>query len=68
MPRCQNCGNHVTPDYARVFTPTDVDQPRVCPNCPDKIRVNGHIRDARATRWNDTEKPPNDAETEAGEI
>lgn len=50
MPRCQNCGNHVTPDYARVFSPDDVDGVRACPDCPDKIRVNGEIRDARASR------------------
>lgn len=66
MPHCQNCGSHVTKDYARVFTPDDVDQPRCCPECPDKLRDNGRIRDARATREN-TEAPTTyDAEKAGG--
>lgn len=50
MPHCQNCGAHVTKDYARVFTPNDVDEVRACPNCPDRIRVDGQVREARSTR------------------
>jgi hypothetical protein len=50
MPECANCGGIVSAQYARVFTPSDVEQPRACPNCPDKIRDNGTIRDARAPR------------------
>jgi len=38
MPECQNCGSFVTDAYARVFTPTDQGEPRVCPNFEDKIR------------------------------
>lgn len=50
MPTCQNCGAFVTQEYARVFTPNDVDEPRVCPNCPDKIREGAEIREARTNR------------------
>lgn len=65
MPHCQNCGSHVTKDYARVFTPNDVDEPRVCPNCPDKIRDKGKVRDARATR--DSRTDPAEFESENAE-
>lgn len=47
MPDCQNCGAFVTETYARVFTPTEVAQPRVCPNCENKLRDGAQIRDAR---------------------
>jgi len=50
MPECQNCGAFVTAAYARVFTPTGVDDPRVCPNCEDKIRDGADVREARSTR------------------
>jgi hypothetical protein len=50
MPECQNCGSFVTRAYARVFTPTSVDDPRVCPNCEDKIRDGADVREARSTR------------------
>jgi transcriptional regulator with XRE-family HTH domain len=51
--RCQNCGAHVSRSYAAVFTPEDVEQPRVCPCCPDKIRErDGSVRDARSSRSN----------------
>ncbi|SFR88545.1 hypothetical protein SAMN05216559_0502 [Halomicrobium zhouii] len=50
MPECQNCGNFVTADYARVFTPNGVDAPRVCPQCEDKIRDGASVREARSTR------------------
>lgn len=50
MPECQNCGSFVTADYARVFTPPEVDHPRVCPNCTDKIRDGSSVREARSTR------------------
>ncbi len=50
MPECQNCGAFVTAAYARVFTPTGIDEPRVCPNCEDKIRDGADVREARSTR------------------
>jgi len=36
MTECANCGSHVNPDYARVFTPSDAEQPLKCPNCGTK--------------------------------
>lgn len=49
--QCQNCGAHVSRSYAAVFTPEDVEQPRACPSCPDKIRErDGSVRDARSSR------------------
>lgn len=50
MPTCQNCGSFVTVQYARVFTPQEIDEPRVCPRCPDKVRDGAEIRTARSTR------------------
>ncbi|WP_442903399.1 DUF7563 family protein [Halobacterium sp. KA-4] len=50
MPKCQNCGEHVTERYTRVFTPNDIDEPRVCPQCPDKLRDGADIREAKSTR------------------
>lgn len=50
MPECQNCGEHVSEQYARVFTPDELENPRVCPFCPDKLREKGDIRDARSPR------------------
>jgi len=51
MPECENCGAFVTADYARVFSPDDVDGVRTCPRCPDKIRgKGGEPRDARSQR------------------
>lgn len=50
MPECQNCGTFVTEAYVRVFSPNDVEHPRACPDCPDKVRRNGQIRDARSSR------------------
>ena len=50
MPECQNCSAFVTAAYARVFTPTGTENPRVCPQCKDKIRDGAQIRDARSTR------------------
>lgn len=50
MPLCQNCESFVTNDYVRVFTPPGVEQPRVCPDCPDMVRDGGDVREARATR------------------
>lgn len=52
MPECQNCGSFVTETYARVFTPTEVEQPRVCPHCEDKLRDGAEIRKARTSRSN----------------
>lgn len=67
MPQCQNCGGHVTKYYARVFTPNDVDEPRVCPNCPDKIRENGKVREARATRETSADPVAFDPEKATGD-
>lgn len=50
MPTCANCGSFVSKDYVRVFTPDELDRPHCCPACPDKIRDNGKVRDARANR------------------
>jgi hypothetical protein len=50
MPQCKNCGSFVTEAYVRVFTPDEVAQPRVCPNCEDKIRDGAEVREARSTR------------------
>lgn len=47
MPTCQNCGEHVSRQYMRVFSPEDVDAPAACPNCPDKIREGPGARDKR---------------------
>lgn len=50
MPECQNCGSFVTEAYVRVFAPTGVDSPRVCPDCEDLIRDGAQIREARSSR------------------
>lgn len=50
MPDCGNCGSFVTRQYVRVFTPNELDQPRVCPNCEDIIRDGANIRQARSQR------------------
>lgn len=50
MPECQNCGEYVTSDYVRVFTPDGTDEPRVCPFCPDKLRDGAEVREARSAR------------------
>ncbi|GAA0671123.1 hypothetical protein ACFQDG_12780 [Natronoarchaeum mannanilyticum] len=52
MPRCQNCDAFVTRDYARVFTPRGTEEPRVCPQCEDKIRDGSDVREARSPRGN----------------
>ena len=52
MPTCKNCGSFVTTDYVRVFTPNEVDRPRVCPSCEDLVRDGADVREARATRSN----------------
>jgi len=36
MPKCNNCGSHVTTDYNRVFGDRN-DSVEVCPNCPDRV-------------------------------
>jgi hypothetical protein len=50
MPSCQNCGGFVTEQYVRVFAPDGFEEPRVCPNCEDKLREKGEIREARSKR------------------
>lgn len=49
MPECQNCGSHVTTDYVRVVS-HDGEAVHACPQCPDRVRVGGEIRGARAPR------------------
>ncbi|KOX92801.1 hypothetical protein AMS69_10075 [Haloarcula rubripromontorii] len=53
MPTCQGCGETVTEQYARVFTPDGVDQPRVCPFCEDRVRDGAEVREARSHRGGD---------------
>ena len=67
MPECSNCGSHVTDDYRRVFTPSDVDEVRVCPNCPDLVRDGPHVRDARSTRHNGTNPSRYDPQKAGGD-
>lgn len=50
MPHCQNCGEHVTRAYVRVFAPPEEETARVCPNCEDLIRDGSDVRLARSTR------------------
>lgn len=50
MPKCQNCGGFVTKQYVRVFTPTEVTEPRVCPSCEDLVREGADVREARSPR------------------
>ena len=50
MAECKNCGAFVTEQYVRVFAPTDMDTVRACPNCPDMVRNNGDVREAKASR------------------
>ena len=50
MPECQNCGAFVTEDYVRVFAPEGHDNPRVCPECEDKLRDGADVREARSKR------------------
>ncbi|WP_434802045.1 DUF7563 family protein [Halobacterium salinarum] len=47
MPKCQNCGSHVTDVYVRVFTPDDVTSPRACPSCETITRDRNGIREKR---------------------
>jgi hypothetical protein len=50
MPECQNCGSFVTEAYVRVFAPEGLENPRVCPNCEDKLRDGADVREARSKR------------------
>lgn len=50
MPNCKNCGAFVTDQYVRVFASTGMDAVRVCPNCEDKLREKGKIREAHSPR------------------
>ena len=50
MPHCQNCGSFVTQAYVRVFTPQELEDPRVCPDCEDKLRDGAEVREARSNR------------------
>lgn len=50
MSDCENCGEFVTDQYVRVFAPTGMDTVRVCPNCEDKLRDGGEVREAQSPR------------------
>lgn len=47
MPNCRNCESVVTEAYVRVFAPNGMKRPRVCPNCEDKTREKGGVRQKR---------------------
>lgn len=51
MPDCENCGATVSEAYVRVFSRGGRDV-RACPRCPDKVRQNGRVRDAKSSREN----------------
>jgi hypothetical protein len=49
--RCDNCGTAVSDRYVRVAVPPELDAPRVCPHCPDRVRgPDGRARLARSHR------------------
>lgn len=50
MPKYQKFGGFVTERYVRVFAPTGMSDPRVCPNCKDKVRDGPSVREARSRR------------------
>lgn len=50
MPACDNCEGFVTENYVRVFAPPGLNTVRVCPNCTDKIRERGRVREAHSPR------------------
>ena len=50
MPECQNCGGFVTDAYVRVFAANGLENPRVCPDCADRVRAGADVREARRTR------------------
>ncbi|MEF8831832.1 MAG: hypothetical protein V5A23_09900 [Halobacteriales archaeon] len=50
MPECRNCGSFVTRQYARVFAPNGMEDPRVCPHCEDRVRDGATVREARSPR------------------
>jgi hypothetical protein len=50
QPRCQNCGTQVTQDYVRVFAPDGIENPRMCPSCPDLVRDGSDVRRARSSK------------------
>lgn len=60
---CQNCGSHVTARYARVRSYPGEQNPRACPECPDKIhgsslgQQGGPVRDARSPRRSGSDNP-----------
>ena len=50
MAECENCGEFVTEQYVRVFAPTGMGTVRVCPKCPDMVRRDGEVREAKSPR------------------
>ena len=50
MAECENCGEFVTEHYVRVFAPNGMESVRVCPKCPDMVRRDGEVREAKSPR------------------
>lgn len=67
MPVCGNCGSFVSRDYVRVFTPNDCANVRCCPSCPDKLRTNGKVRDARNPRKSPEDRTWGHVDTDSDE-
>ncbi|WP_420825954.1 DUF7563 family protein [Halococcus salsus] len=51
-PNCDNCGALVTQQYVRVFAPTGMVTVRIRPGCPDMLRDDGGIREAKSKHRN----------------
>jgi len=49
MNRCRNCNAPVSERYVRVLS-RDGEGVDACPHCPDVLRRNGRITEARASR------------------
>lgn len=50
MPECGNCDAYVTDRYVRVFSHRGEETVYCCPQCPDKVRRDGSVEEARSTR------------------
>lgn len=46
MPECENCGNHVSDDFHRVFS-DDQGEVRACPNCAPQAGIAEESMDRR---------------------
>lgn len=49
MPECDNCGRHVSTDYARVKATRNGHIPG-CPDCNAQDNDTGHVRGTRYTQ------------------